>query len=355
MSVARRLRTSRSADRLAIWRMTNPGLQPGWSVVGVVLGTALVLVAWVVQRRTGISSLPVIALVASAAVAVVGAALVGSVHRALVPLAIAIAISYLAYDWRGELLGGPLSGPFGYRNAFGALLLQGAIAWLVAGFAFSHPVIRVLSLAPAALLGTLAVRSSSGAAAGVALVLVAGFALLGTRGARIAVAICGVAVAAALVGTIWLGVGYEPGAPLSGVAGRVADTGITERRLALWHDALTITGDEPWGVGHGRFGFTSPTALADRDAIYAHNEFLEQGAELGWAGIAAMVLLVAWGFVRLAVNPRPDAVTALAAVALAGTAIHACIDFVWHFPAVPLVAATLVGTGLVPGRARSDR
>ena len=68
-----------------------------------------------------------------------------------------------------------------------------------------------------------------------------------------------------------------------------------------------------------------------------------------------MVLLVAWAFARLAANPRPEAVTALASVALAGAAIHACVDYVWHFPAVLLAAAALVGTGLVPGRAGSDR
>ena len=151
-------------------------------------------------------------------------------------------------------LGGPLSGPFGYRNAFGALLMQGAIAWLIAGFAFSHPVIRVLSLAPAALLGTLAVRSSSGTAAGLALLVVVGLALLGAKGARVAIAICGAAAASALVGTIWLGARYDPGAPLSGVAARIADAGITERRLALWHDALTIPATIPGGsatVGSG--------------------------------------------------------------------------------------------------------
>ena len=37
-------------------------------------------------------------------------------------------------------------------------------------------------------------------------------------------------------------------------------------------------------------------------------------------------------------------VVALGAAALAALVIHACVDYVLHFPAVPLAAAALVGT-----------
>jgi hypothetical protein len=94
--------------------------------------------------------------------------------------------------------------------------------------------------------------------------------------------------------------------------------------------------------------------LEDRDTVYAHNEFLEQAAELGWADFVLVVLLLLWVFVRLAVVPEADAVTALAAVAFAGTSIHASLDYVWHFPSILLVAAALVGTGLVPSRTGGD-
>jgi hypothetical protein len=353
LSVVQRLRSSRSSDRLAIWRMTHPGLRPGWSLLGLLLAVGLAVVAWIVQGRTGASSAPVVMLVVSSAGALVVAALLGSVHRALVPLAVALAISYVAYEWRADLTAGPLSGPFGYRNAFGALLLQGAFAWLLAGLALRHPVAIGLSFVPAAALGILAVRSSAAAAVGASLVVVVILALLGTRWTRVAVALSGLATAAVLAGTIWLGAGYEPGRPVTGIAARVADAGITERRLALWHDALAIAAEHPTGIGHGRFGSTSPTALEDRDTIYAHNEFLEQAAELGWAGMVLTVLLVAWLFLRLAISRGADAVTALSAVALAGLAIHGSVDYVWHFPAVPLAAAALVGTGLVPTHERS--
>ena len=41
------------------------------------------------------------------------------------------------------------------------------------------------------------------------------------------------------------------------------------------------------GVGPGRFRETSPTALSDRDAVWAHNEYLELGGSPG--GIAPQV------------------------------------------------------------------
>ena len=66
--------------------------------------------------------------------------------------------------------------------------------------------------------------------------------------------------------------------------------------------------------------------------------------ELGWAGLALVVLVFLWGFARLWVHPAPDLVVALGAASLAALGIHASVDYVLHFPAVPLAAAALVGT-----------
>jgi O-antigen ligase len=346
LSVVQRLRLSRSVDRLTILRMTHPGLRPGWSLLGFLLVGGLAVVAWSVQRRTQASSAPVVMLVVSSVGALVVAAFIGGVHRALVPLAVALAVSYLALNWSGDLFANPLSGPFGYRNAFGALLFQGALAWIIAGIALHHPVTVALSFVPATMLAVLAVRSSSATAAGCALLFIVALALFGRRWTRVAISLCALAAAAVLVGTIWLGAIHDPARPLSGLADRIADAGITERRLSLWHDALTIAGRHPWGIGHGRFRTMSPTAIADRDATFAHNEYLERNAELGWLGMTLTILLVAWAFVRLAVNPHADIVTAVSAAALAGLSIHACVDYVWHFPAVVLAGAALVGTGV---------
>jgi hypothetical protein len=351
MSVVDRLRSSRSADRFAIWRMTHPGLRPGWFVLGVVLLGSFLAIALTTANRTGASSRPVVAIAASVAGAAAISALVAAVHRSIIPLTLAVVISWVAYRWSADLAGGPLSGPFGYRNAFGALLFLGAAAWLLGGLALHNRVVTGLSIVPAGVLGSLAVRSSSAAAAGIVLVIVAAWiGWLGSKGARSAVVVSGIATLAVLSLTVWLGASYEPGRPLTGLAASIADLGITERRVALWHDALEITTATPAGIGHGAFGRASPTALGDRDTIYAHNEFLETSAELGVAAAVLMVLLVGWAFVRLAVTRHADVVTAVAAAALGGAAIQASVDYVWHFPAVPLATAALVGTGFVGRR-----
>jgi hypothetical protein len=66
--------------------------------------------------------------------------------------------------------------------------------------------------------------------------------------------------------------------------------------------------------------------------------------ELGWAGFFLTVLLFVWAFVRLWMHPEPDVYVALGAAAVAVLGIHASVDYILHFPAVPLVAAALLGT-----------
>jgi O-antigen ligase len=77
---------------------------------------------------------------------------------------------------------------------------------------------------------------------------------------------------------------------------------------------------------------------------YAHNEYLQVLAELGVVGLVLLVgLLVA--LVRVPYRARAGC-GALRAAALAGCAalaVHAGLDFVWHLPAIPLLAAALVG------------
>ena len=119
------------------------------------------------------------------------------------------------------------------------------------------------------------------------------------------------------------------------------------RRVVLWHQSLRIIGRRPGGVGPGRFAEVDHAAQRDADVRWAHNEFLQEGVELGWAGLALLVLVFGWGFARLWVLPAPDIVTALGAASLAALGIHASVDHVLHFPAIPLTAAALVGTAQV--------
>jgi O-Antigen ligase len=267
--------------------------------------------------------------------------LVTLLHRVIAPLVVLAAGAWVALQPGGDGTGGPLSGPFAYRNATAAFLVQGAVAGFMVAVAFRWETPRIVAAvaggAAALWLGWLAVQNASTAVLALGVIPLSLFALVGRGGARFGVIACGVALAVVLAGTVGLGATYRPGAE------SFATRALTERRLVLWSEALDILAEDPGGVGVGGFATAAPTAIRDQDARWAHQEFLEVGVELGWAGLALVVLLFAWGFVRLAMHPRPDAYVALGGAALAALGIHASVDYVWHFPAVPLAAAALVG------------
>jgi O-antigen ligase len=342
---------SRWRDRALVTTRAYPGFRAGLDAVGVALVGALALLAAGAGRRTGTDPWPFVALLAAVVGSIVMAAAVGArTHRAIVPLALAVGATWYAYRWRLDAPGGPMDGPFGYRNANGAFLAVAAVAWLMAGAALQRAVAVLLGVLVALALSAFAIRSAEAAAVvGLAFAALA-IGLAGPRAARVAVALCGGALAVTLVATVWLGVTYDPATGATGVAARLAEAGLTERRLSLWHDAWEGMLAEPLGSGIDAFRLVSPTARSDADATRAHHEFLERGLELGVVGLAVTVILFGWTFVRLGGVPRPDAVTALGAAAVAVVGIHACTDYVLHTPAVTLHAAALFGAALVPRR-----
>ena len=291
---------------------------------------------------------PVVALLLATAGMVTVGRLVGRLHRALVPATVAIVAAALALT-SGVLDSGPLGGPFGYRNATGAFYVQATVAALMVAAAVRWRPLRVVGIAIAVWFAAVAATVSVAAAAGLVVVAVASIALGGARLARGSIVAVALIFVAVLAGTVALGAGYRPG------PGSVFVRALTERRLELWHESLALIADHPGGVGPGRFQDVDPTALGDRDARWAHNEFLQQGVELGWAGLVLVVLLFLWGFARLWVHPAPDLVVALGAASLAALGIHASVDYVLHFPAVPLAAAALVGTAQAVPLRRSRR
>lgn len=342
---------SRWRDRAVVSTAAHPGLRVGLDVVALAIVASFALVGVVVATRTDTDAGPFLSLLGAATVAAVIAAAVGArTHRVIVPLAVAAWATWFAYDAGLDAPGGPLSGPFGYRNADAAFLAMAAIAWLMAGAAMKRAPFVVIGAMPAAVLSYYAVQNAEGAAA-VALAWVALIGLAGERAARAAIGVCAAALAIVLAGTVVLGVAeYDSVTGPTRLATAAADAGLTERRIALWHDAWTLMTDEPLGIGHDMFRFESATALSDPDAFRAHHEFLERGAELGIAGFVLIVLLFAWMFVRLWHVPRRDGVTALGAAAVAVLGAHACVDYVLHTPQVVLVGAVLLGTALVPPR-----
>jgi O-antigen ligase len=289
-------------------------------------------------------------LVAATAGLVLGRATADHLSRWVVPLCVCVTAASLVLVSPGVVGGGPLSGPFGYRNATGAFFAQAAIAGAMVAVATRRVPLIAFGIVSALGFGIVAVQASDAAAVSLGVAFVAGPAVARPGWARPAVLVSAAAFVAILATTVVLGATYREG-ERGGVEGDLRSA-LTERRVALWHDALVILADHPGGVGSGRFADASPTARSDPDARRAHNEFLQQGAELGWAGLVLTVLLFLWGFARLWVRPAPDAVVALGAAALAALAIHASVDHILHVPAVAIAAAALLGTAQAVPRRR---
>jgi O-antigen ligase len=236
----------------------------------------------------------------------------------------------------------PLGPPLGYANANAALYVLVAVAAAMVAVVFSSgPAVAVavplgVAFAMAAVV--------SGSTTGV-VVLGLGLVLLGARAVgswRGLLLCCTVAVQLAVGFTALSGVAALDGPDL-GIGIRVVD----ERRVLLWRDAAVISRRHPvTGAGPGRFQVESPTARSDSDARWAHSGFLQMAAEEGAVGFALLLAAFGWGFARVWVRERDaggDAFAALGALALAALALHASVDYVLHFAAVPLVGAALVG------------
>jgi O-antigen ligase len=266
----------------------------------------------------------------------------------LVAVMVAVGIASAGVLFGADLFtNGPLGGPLGYTNASAALYLQGVVASLML-FVESRRPLRLAALA-AALAFSAATLLTGSQAANVLLALPA-IALLGTSrraAGRVIVVFLGLFLTA-LASTIVIGATYPHQGSADSIT-EVIDTTLSSRRAALWHDALVLTADHPIvGVGPGRFRYESPVARSDRDAAWAHNGFLQQGAEGGVPALVLAVSIVVWAFIRLLLAPRAR-VASLGAASLAALVIHSCIDYLLHFPVLPLTVAALVGAGVGMG------
>jgi O-antigen ligase len=298
---------------------------------------------------------PFAALLLSATFAFVLGRIASFLHQSVVP-AVAIAVAVVLAMRAPDLLSAvPLSGPFRYTNATGAYYLQAAIAGLMLAVASGATPVRFIGVGAAIAFGVVpfAVESLTPAA----LVLLLPIAVLAARifgRTRAVVAGCAVLFVVALVATIVVGSAYSA-ENRSAFLDRLVDSTLTERRAVLWHEAVVMMVENPvQGVGVGGFQLLSPTARLDRDARWAHNGFLQQGAETGVIGLILLVLLFGWGFASLGAITELDTVGVLGAVAVAALGIHASVDYILHFPAVPITAAALVGAASATSRRQSS-
>jgi O-antigen ligase len=319
------------------------------------LGLALLVatLVWIFASAAiaGGSPAPVAALVLSCAAALVVGRLTGRVGRWLVPAAVVASAATLLLTPKA-FSSAPLQGPLGYANAAGAFFALAAAAALVGWATTRAPGLGVVWIAAAAVFAAVPViRGSLAPAALVALPVLATILARDAARSRAVVAGCAALFVATLVATIALGV--TSGEGRRGAERGVVESALSGRRLTLWHEALSIMAERPLaGVGPGRFAEVAEAAR-DQDARWAHHGFLQQGAEEGVLGLLLGVGVVLWGFARSWVTPEPDTATAVGAAALALVAIHACVDYVLHFPAIPIAAAAILGATQVRGGRRA--
>ena len=269
-------------------------------------------------------------------------------HPAVVPAAVAAGVAGLV------IVSGPdsvhrLFGPLGYSNANAALYVIGvgaagmvivrvAVWWIQVPFMLIGLGLAVLpwfldalaaALATIVIVGTLLVLLAT--ARGTATLI------------RLAAAVAFGAIAVTgLIGILYSGSGEGEGAWL-----------ITERRLVLWSEAADLATVYPaFGVGPGRFPEESRTALTDRDAQWAHHEPLEVGAEAGLPAFVLVIVTIMWVFAWVQRGSGRRG-AALAGVVLSLGVVQASIDYVWHYPAVPIALAAVAGAGASAGAQRS--
>jgi O-antigen ligase len=128
-------------------------------------------------------------------------------------------------------------------------------------------------------------------------------------------------------------------------SGRLSDV-----RVRIWMDTARLIADNPvFGSGLGGFEpalYRYRTAALDSRVDYAHNDYLQALAELGFIGLGiAGVFLAALAAESIRAIRRsgqmPLALPATAA--LAAIAAHSLTDFNLHIPANALVAAWVAG------------
>ncbi len=139
----------------------------------------------------------------------------------------------------------------------------------------------------------------------------------------------------------------------SGSQGGQPRYGADTRRLAsfesnryeYWKVAGRMFASDPVaGQGSGAFRVVwRRERTIDDPALDAHSLPIETAAELGIAGLLALIAFVggaAWALVRLVRERRAQATGA--AAALAALALHSAVDWDWEMPALALVGVLLV-------------
>jgi hypothetical protein len=329
-----RVRDRRRPPDIRAGTRTQAPARTAWVVDAAGAALLSMLIGVLLAQSRGDRSTPLKLLLVCAA-AFVAARLLGGVRWPVVPAAVLV----------GGIVASALDRPVGAFGDFalGALLAQAAIAAVMVARDYPRRWSTSAGISVALACSLVAVVTYRAAVASIAPLLLTLPAVLRARWARVTVALLCVAFLVVLAATVVVAA-REPDDRATAAAASVRPG-----RAALWHAAWLIT-LEPGAAGPGRFDNVPPRFLPEGDVRWAYHDFLEQAAELGWEGLVLTSGLFVWGFIRLLVVRRADAITALGAASLAALGIQACFDPVMHVAAVPILATMLVGWAV--GRSR---
>lgn len=231
--------------------------------------------------------------------------------------------------------------PLGHAGATAALLALATGAACCAAWSTPVPGLRlVLRVLAAGIVLTGAVLGSAAGCAASAAVLLCSLAA-GSVSRRGGCLLGLAAVAASAAGTAWaLAAEVLPG----GLA-RVLEGRLTERRVALWQDALRLAGrNRGLGIGPGRFGELGGSAPQTLSADgKPHSAMLQLVAEQGLVGVCLIVAVFCWVLHALWRSPRSTPVALTAGAALTALAVCALVSNALSFTTVT------VGGGLLAG------
>jgi O-antigen ligase len=277
------------------------------------------------------------------------APLLGSLAAAISVVSLGALLDYVFRDEVDPVQGRLLFEPLGYANALGIFAAIGIL--LAVGFAAQEDRLRrLLALAALPLLvPVLALTSSRGASAALAVGLATTVALdprrrrlipVGRRGAVAAFATVLVAAAVLLA--------LHPDRSL----------GVIGDRPDQWRVAWRAFANNPWlGTGAGTFrDYWLEERPIRTDVLDAHSLYLETLGEVGAVGFALLLVALALPAVA-AVRARSEPLVPAAAGAYVTFLVHCAIDWNWEIPAVTL-AALLCGAALLracDGRRSGDR
>jgi O-antigen ligase len=152
--------------------------------------------------------------------------------------------------------------------------------------------------------------------------------------------------------------------PTKGLVGRLAGLTATETlsidaRSGIWSDTLGMIGAYRWtgsGLGTYEYAFYRFKKILPMDTVeFAHNDYLQIAAELGFIGAAlagALGVWIAWRLLSVVLWMRGSGNWELAVGllgALFAIALHSLVDFNLYIPANALAVAWLSGIADSPG------